>query len=371
MRSPLEHGIPQRAPRSPGGRAHAASPLASLLSLSLLSGCTSLTTLPLQEQGHYRAACALLAENEYAPESLREQLEIEKKELTRRLARDSAVSLSLHALDGDEVTRLLGVAPTPTARYGEDLLVVRVTLDASRSRVPVHMYYFSLRAVDDTRAWIIEDKSSEELKRARGALFGSSPSPAGAPDRGAAGFGPDIAFDFKTFEPLGIFAIHGWALFHLMTGGLVLLSNASSGPPSGGRFVFSPVLRQRDKDVARLTWSPDDLRPASPSPARAAQGLIELEGSVRGCRAEPGESCRFYQLAFRSDSEGGVKSVGHVSAFTQFHLEPACPLEVHSDIPLPPGSTLRERLQALERAGAVTVAPPPKEPKDKHKKVAP
>jgi hypothetical protein len=310
---------------------------------------------PLITLGHYRAACVLLAENAFAPDATRARLKLEQEELVRHIAQDSAARLSLHALDAGEVTRLLGVAPRQEARYGEEYILLRVTLDASQSRVPVELTGISLHAVDDRIAWVTDHRDGEKVAAAHLELLGAKHSVARGGGSGG-GFGPDFSLD--TFKPLGPLAFHGFALFHLFTGGLVLLSNATRSAPADSLYL-SPVLRQRDRNPSRLHWSPPSRPPAPVSPQQAVERLRELEGIDSGCRAEPGEQCRTYKLVMRRDPKDWIKSSGELSGQVVFHIEPACQLQIYTELPLPSAPTLGERLRAFEAAGPRVVALPP------------
>lgn len=340
-------------------------PLAGALLLLAFTcpGCaTHPSILPLLARNQHHAACSVLATDSYFSSEAEQSAHFREVDaLARAVAQESAAQLSVHALSAAEVARLIGFAPVASAHYGEQVLLVQATLDARKSRVPVDIEGLGLSSAQDDFLWSSDHVDSETAEAARLAITGAKPRARGGGGGGYAGAGPS----FRDFQSLGPFSIPGFMLFHMMTGGLLLLSDAlgSRGGGGGGGLYLSRLVRQRDtKEDSRFDWPP---QPESAQDADGAAQLIRrMQDSVevlRGCRAQPGEVCRTYLPLIRRAANGRALSPGGITANIYFHQEPACKLTTYSEWELPAGQDLVDRLNKQEAAGALPIRGP--EPK--------
>lgn len=292
---------------------------------------------PLLRRGEDRAACTQLGDSELD----REEIDAQREMLTAAVAWHSEARVSFHALDAAEVGRLLGVPVRANSGYLEDLLLVRATLDARRSRVPAQLQLFVRDWEGEDGRWRIpEDK---ELDAVHLALLGARR--------------PPIEHPTPTPRSYGFFE---YFFLNFFTGGVVLAGDILErfrGSPGYPAPTVAPALRERDQLGQRPPYAP--YRPAPPSAVRAVHDLIALEAP---CSADAGGTCNTYRL-YRREARKGQPKPGTVQGEVTFLVEPDCRLEVSSEPGLPSGPTLFQRLRKLEAAGPTDVLAPPPRPR--------
>lgn len=341
----------------------------ALSALLLLSGCALAPSIqPELDRGQLRTACAHLSAHAYYSSQEEQDEHFRQQDvLAHAVARANAVTVAVHALTAAEVEGLLKFAPPASAHYGEQVLLLQVTLDGRKSHVPVDIEGPSLSAGQDGFFWSSPYVDSDENAAARYAMVGAKPPP---PSQGGGVGYASAGPSFRDFKALGPFALHGFMLFHMMTGGLLLLSDALAPRGGGGGLYLTRLTRQRDKDTERFAWPPPPV--AARSADEAATLLRKMQDSpsvLRGCRALPGEICRVYLPLLREDGKGRDPSAGSFHGEVSFDQEPACKLSVYSEWELPSGPSLVERLNRQEDAGPLLVRGP--RPKSVSKKEQP
>lgn len=337
----------------------------ALSAVLLFAGCATTPSIqPELDRGQLRTACAHLSAHAYYSSQEEQDEHFRQQDvLARAVASANAVTVAVHALTAAEVERLLKFAPPASAHYGEQVLLLRVTLDSRKSHVPVDIEGPALTAGQDEFFWSSAHVSSDENTAARYAIVGAKPPP---PNQGGGGGFASAGPSFRDFKALGPFALHGFMLFHMMTGGLLLLSDAMAPRGGGGGLYLTRLTRQRDKDTERFDWPPP---PVAAQSAEGTAALIrKLQDSpdvLRGCRALPGEICQTYVPVLREDGKGRAMSPGGFHSEIYFDQEPACRLSVYTGWELAPGTSLVERLNRQEATGPLIVRGPEPRPVSK------